>query len=86
MDPGEDDAFVGLRSHYIHISDEARENSFEVTVERVIDDVFSTVVMVKTPGGGVLRLEMEKSEWEKHENRKKLCIFAASCDIMVLKK
>ena len=86
IDPAGDDAFVGLRSHYIHISDEARENSFEVTVERVIDDVFSTVVMVKSPGGGVLRLEMEKSEWEKHKNRKKLCIFAASCDIMVLKK
>lgn len=80
------DEYIGLRSHYISIVDNPGENAFECSVERVIDDVFSSVIMVKSPGGGLLRLEMGKSEWEKHKNNKKLCIFAAPCDIMVLKK
>ena len=82
--PGPEDAWLGLRSHYIRVAEGPGENRIECTVERVIDDVFSTVVLLKTPGGGVLRLETEKAEWQRHEGAKKLCIFAAPHDIMVL--
>lgn len=84
-EPEPGDAWLGLRSHYIYPTEEPGENCVDCTVERVIDDVFSTVVLLKTPGGGVLRLETEKAAWKKHEDAKKLCIFAAPRDIMVLK-
>ena len=84
--PRPEDSWLGLRSHYMYFAEKPGENCIDCTVERVIDDVFSTVVLLKTPGGGVLRLETEKAEWKKHEGEKKLCIFAAPHDIMVLKE
>ena len=84
-EPEPGDAWLGLRSHYIYPTEEPGENCVDCAVERVIDDVFSTVVLLKTPGGGILRLETEKAAWKRHEGAKKLCIFAAPRDIMVLK-
>lgn len=57
---------IGVRSHYItpvNKDDEKQDNVFECTVVRVIENIFSMVVMVKTPGEGLLRLEMDKEKW-----------------------
>ena len=32
-------------------------------MERIIEDVFSTVVMLRTAGGGTLRMEVETGEF-----------------------
>ena len=53
---------VGIRAHYITVSGEpSGENSFSCTVERVVEDIFSTVLML-SPGDGcsLLRVEGEK--------------------------
>ncbi len=58
---------VGIRAHYVAPAGDGAENTFSCTVERVVDDVFSTVVMLATPGGGAgfsrLRMELPKEAW-----------------------
>ncbi len=41
----------------------ATSNAFTCKVARVIDNVFSTIVMLETPGGAQLRYECEKDAW-----------------------
>ena len=38
-------------------------NSIPCAVDRVIDSTFSTIVMLRTPAGGLLRYECGKGEW-----------------------
>jgi molybdate transport system ATP-binding protein len=54
-------AFVGIRAHYF--TPAPGENPIPCRVDRVIENVFSTIVMLRTPGGGLLRAEWEKSAW-----------------------
>ncbi len=56
-------AAVGVRAHHIHTAATGEENVFSCTVVRVIDDMFSTVVLLQTPGGGLLQMERDKSVW-----------------------
>ena len=49
---------VGLRAHHIALG--PGENSLEVRVKQIIDNVFSWIIMVVTPGGGLLRLELDR--------------------------
>ena len=49
---------VGLRAH--SLSFEPAENALPCRVERVIDNVFSYIVMLRTPGNGLLRMEFDK--------------------------
>ena len=62
---------VGLRAHYLRVlaghvgpaGAGGAASSIPCTVERVIDSTFSTIVMLATPGGGLLRYECEKDAW-----------------------
>ena len=40
-------------------------NQIPCSVDRVIDSTFSTIVMLRTPGGGLLRYECEKDLWSR---------------------
>lgn len=53
------DNAVGIRAHHLYVAAESAENAIPCTVERVIEDVFSTVVMLRTVSGGTLRMEAE---------------------------
>lgn len=59
---------VGLRAHYLRMevdgaAGEPGANRIPCTVDRVIDSTFSTIVMLRTPGGACLRYESEKDAW-----------------------
>jgi molybdate transport system ATP-binding protein len=54
---------VGLRAHSLRLAREGDENRFDVSVARVIDDTFSTIVMLATDGGAPLRMELPKEDW-----------------------
>lgn len=60
-------AYVGVRAHYLRPADSPGPNRVPCRVERVVQEVFSTVVMLSTPGGGqgysLLRIELPKAEW-----------------------
>ena len=36
------------------------DNVFLCQIDPIMEDVFSTIVMLRTPGGGSLRMELEK--------------------------
>ena len=57
------DNAVGIRAHHLHIAESGEENAIPCTVERIIEDVFSTVVMLRTAGGGTLRMEVETGDF-----------------------
>lgn len=52
---------VGIRAHHLYVADGREENAIPCTVERIIEDVFSTVVMLRTAAGGTLRMEVENA-------------------------
>ena len=83
----DDIKYIGLRSHFIRISENTGDNIIECHIERIIEDVFTMVIMLKTPGNSLLRLEMDKEKWNN-----KMCVgdaidvFAAPNDIILLKE
>ena len=67
---GADVTHVGLRAHYLRVFANPAEaaglpNQIPCSVDRVIDSTFSTIVMLRTPGGGLLRYECEKDLWSR---------------------
>ena len=93
LDPGRDipegTTHVGVRSHYLRPVEAPGENTIPCTVERVIDDVFSTVVLLSTPGGGEgysrLRLELPKEAWAALSSRDSLCLQIRPEELLLLK-
>ena len=57
------DNAVGIRAHHLYVAQEGEENAILCTVERIIEDVFSTVVMLRTVSGGTLRMEAENGHF-----------------------
>lgn len=83
----DDLAYVGVRAHFF--SPEPGPNPILCRVERVVEDVFSTVVMLSTPGGGEgnarLRWELDKDTWAALGGPEAITLSVSPCDIMLLK-
>ena len=58
---------VGIRAHFVRPAAGPGPNRLPCTVERVVENVFSTVAMLSTPGGGQgfsrLRMELDQGSW-----------------------
>ena len=69
---------VGIRAHFLRPVDGPGPNRLPCTVERVVDEMFSTVVMMTTPGGAQgfsrLRIELDKAAWAALGNPKELWV------------
>lgn len=81
---------MGIRAHYfIPMDDLSLPNTFAVTVERVIEDTFSIIVMVKpkgAPGNGrnsLIRWELPKELWRQWE-RKTLFLHVPEKSLLLL--
>ena len=74
--------YVGIRAHYVTL--EGDWNPIPCRVNRVIDNVFSTVVMLSTPGPGLLRLELDKDRWTALGTPQALTVYIAPEDVMPL--
>lgn len=79
---------IGVRAHYIVPTYESGENVIPCAVERVVEEVFSTVVMLKTPGGDKgysrLRIELPKQQWQDLHVTGNLSVAIAPKDILLL--
>lgn len=77
---------VGVRAHFL--SPGEGENAIPCTVERVVEDVFSTVVLCATPGGGAgfsrLRWELPKQDWAAWETQGAFCLRVAPEHLLLL--
>jgi molybdate transport system ATP-binding protein len=74
---------VGVRAHHI-VPGPGAENNIPCAVSRVIEDVFSTIVMLTTPGDGLLRLELDKEAWARLGQPEKLTVHVLPEQVMVL--
>ena len=82
-------ALLGIRAHYIRPAAEEGENVIRCRVRRVVDDVFSTIVMLTPPGGegeyARIRVEMTKEEWAALDNPAELLLYMEPEAIMLLR-
>ena len=88
----EDASSVGVRSHFIHPvlpeADNTTENVFPCKVERVIEDVFSYILIVSTKEEARIRVDVAKEQWQqyqKHISGNKIWIGIDEKDVMLLK-
>ena len=69
--PDKDTRYVAVRAHHITAAPAPGENVIPCRVTRVVEDVFSTIVMAATPGGAsgqsLLRMELPKDAWKPCE-------------------
>ena len=82
---------VGIRSHYIRlVTEKEREslaNVFQCRLERVIEDVFSYILIVSAGTGNQIRVDVSKEVWENYQKQMKgevLLIGIEEKDIMLL--
>ena len=80
---------IGVRAHYVHLTQETGHNSFFCYVERIIEDVFSIIVMLRPeharPNAPLLRMELEKHEWDYSiTNGQRLQVHINPEDILLL--
>lgn len=91
-----DISHVGIRSHALHVIAEknadCQPNVIRGTIVRVVEDVFSMVIMVQPRGGQKqLRVEMAKETWaaycEENDNfpGADILIYAEKKDLMLLR-
>ncbi|ETA80527.1 sulfate/molybdate ABC transporter ATP-binding protein [Youngiibacter fragilis] len=84
-----DAKYLGVRSRSFIPSLKAGCNSIHCKVERVMDDVFTTVVMLSTPAGkigySVLRMEISKAAWTALSNPSELYLHIDPANIMLLR-
>lgn len=85
---GADDArridCVGVRAHSLRF--EPAENEIPCAVARVIDNVFSCIVMLKTPGGGLLRMEFDKGKYAPPQTGTQRSVYVAAEDVLLLQE
>jgi molybdate transport system ATP-binding protein len=86
-------AYLGVRAHHVAPcapSESGAENTVPCRVTRVVEDVFSTVVMLATPGGDTefsrLRMELPKERWAALGAPETLTVQIRENDILPLKK
>lgn len=86
----QDCAYVGIRAHYVRPTEWPGENAMPSSVDRVVEDMFSTVAMLNTPGGSKgfsqLRIEMSKSDWDQLDDRRSFWVFLPPDALMPLKE
>ena len=80
---------MGIRSHPVRPAAEGEKNAIPCTVERVIDDVFETIVLLRPEGAKPdtppLRMELPKEAWQALQAPDRLTVTVSPEDILLLK-
>lgn len=83
---GDNIEFVGLRAHYFTL--EGSINKIECTIERVTEDIFSTIIMLKPVGATddleLIRVEKDKKTAAEIANLSKIDIYIKPEDVLLL--
>ena len=81
-------AFLGIRAHFLRPAAGPGPNCLRCRVLRVVEEMFSTVVMLSTPGGDQgacrLRMELDKAAWAALDDPKELWVELPSDELMFL--
>ncbi|MBQ7778101.1 MAG: ATP-binding cassette domain-containing protein [Oscillibacter sp.] len=80
---------AGIRADLISPHPQEGANAVPCTVQRVIQDVFTTIVLLRPEGAAVdappLRMEVDRDARQTVENGSRLTVFIQSRDILLLK-
>ena len=80
---------VGIRAHHVTAVSERTSGAFPCTVERVIQDVFTTIVLLRpeqaAPGAPPLRMELEREAWRQLDHPGALWVSVQPRDLLLLK-
>ena len=78
-------SYAGVRAHSFHIAKSGEPNRFDARVIRVIEDTFSTILMLAPEGGNaMIRMELPKEEWAAMRNPDVILLGVAPENVMTL--
>ena len=81
--------WAGIRAHHVTAAPEGTEGAFHCAVERVIQDVFTTIVLLRpehaAPDAPPLRMELNREDWYALNRPESLWISVQPRDILLLK-
>ena len=84
-----DVCWAGIRAHHVTAAPEGTEGAFLCAVERVIQDVFTTIVLLRpehaAPDAPPLRMELNREDWYALNRPESLWIAVQPRDILLLK-
>ena len=61
-EPVDPTGMIGIRSHHIRLAEPGQINQFTCRISRIIEDVYSVILILTTPAGGSIRMEIEKNQ------------------------
>lgn len=81
---------IGIRAHHVRFSAAGDANAISCTVARVVEDVFSTIVLLRPTGAAPdappLRMELDKDVWQSTAGQaEEITVSIAPQDILLLK-
>ena len=80
---------AGIRAHHVTIAGSASPGAFPCAVSRVIQDLSSTVVLLRPknslPGAPPLRMELDQTAWSTVEDKDHIWISIRPEDLLLLK-
>lgn len=81
---------IGIRANHVSLSAAGSVNAFPCTVQRVVQDVFTTIVLLlpdgAAPNAPPLRMELPRANWYDHPDKTHLTVSIAPRDILPLKE
>ena len=79
---------IGIRANHFRPAAPGGENCFACTVERVVEDVFSTIVLLRPEGAApeapLLRMELDKEAWQAVPDKSHLTVSVPPEAILLL--
>lgn len=90
-DVPDDLAYVGFRAHFFEVADGLGPNTIRCAVTRVVEDMFSIIVMAKVAGGAegnarsFLRYELSKHGWAGLKDKKELYLRMPASQLILMR-
>lgn len=81
---------IGVRAHFVRPAENAGENVFPCAVVRVVEDVFTTIILLRPEGAApeapLLRMELDKTAWRALPGKDRLRILIEPRDILLFEQ
>lgn len=79
---------IGIRAHHVQLAGPGAENAFSCTAVKVVEDVFSTIVLLRPEGAApeapLLRMELGKDNWQAVPDKDRLTVSVPPEAILLL--
>lgn len=81
---------IGVRAHFVRPAENMGENVFPCAVVRVVEDVFTTIILLRPEGAAseapLLRMELDKMAWRALPGKDRLRILIEPRDILLFEQ